>query len=69
MTLAYNFQIIAMRYNDIRDETAIVDKVLKNYIAAWEKDGGYLQDDKFFINWYMVKQDRIVPGGIAITAW
>ncbi|CAG5179188.1 uncharacterized protein ALTATR162_LOCUS9077 [Alternaria atra] len=63
------FPIIAMRYNDIRDKTAVVDKVLKDYIAAWGKDGGYLQDDKFFINWYMVKQDRIVPGGIAITAW
>jgi hypothetical protein len=58
-----------MRYNDIRDGTAVVDKVLKNYNAAWEKQGGFLQDDKFVISWYMIKQDRIVPGGIAMTAW
>jgi hypothetical protein len=58
-----------MRYNDIRDGTAVADKVLKNYTAAWDKEGGFLQDDKFIINWYMVKQDRIVPGGVGITAW
>lgn len=47
----------------------MADKVLKNYTAAWDKEGGFLQDDKFVINWYMVKQDRIVPGGVGITAW
>ncbi|USP77976.1 hypothetical protein yc1106_05250 [Curvularia clavata] len=60
--------IIAMRYNDVRNGTAIVDNVLKNYVEAWEKSGGFLQDDKFVINSYMVKQGRTIPGGIGFTA-
>lgn len=58
-----------MRYNDVRQGTAVADKVLKNYAAAWGDENGFLQEDKFFINWYMVKQDRTVDGGIGFTAW
>ncbi|KAF4536480.1 uncharacterized protein LTHEOB_2241 [Lasiodiplodia theobromae] len=61
--------IIAMRYNDVRQGTAVADKVLNNYAAAWGDENGFLQEDKFFINWYMVKQDRTVDGGIGFTAW
>ncbi|CAK1360493.1 unnamed protein product [Cercospora beticola] len=63
------FPIIAMRYNDVRAGTNVVDKVLKNYTAAWEEHGGFLQGNKFVHSWYMVKQERIVPGNIGTTAW
>ncbi|GIZ45999.1 hypothetical protein CKM354_000914200 [Cercospora kikuchii] len=63
------FPIIAMRYNDVRIGTNVVEKVLKNYTAAWEKHGGFLQGNKFVHSWYMVKQERIVPGNIGTTAW
>ncbi|KAK0637705.1 hypothetical protein DIS24_g10565 [Lasiodiplodia hormozganensis] len=64
-----NIMIIAMRYNDVRQGTAVADKVLKNYAAAWGDENSFLQEDKFFINWYLVKQDRTVDGGIGFTAW
>lgn len=68
-SLADSCEIIATRYNDVRARTNVVDKVLKNYTAAWEKHGGFLQGNKFVHSWYMVKQQRIVPGNIGTTAW
>ncbi|KAJ7146380.1 hypothetical protein C8R44DRAFT_13492 [Mycena epipterygia] len=64
------FPIIAMRYNDVRNGTNIVDDVLKKYTSAWKSKQGFQQDDGLFVNWYSVKQDRKVPaGGLGFTAW
>lgn len=63
------FPIIAMRYNDIRKGTSIVDDVLEKYCAAWGGKNGFVQNDKHIVNWYMVKQGRIVPGGVGSSAW
>lgn len=58
-----------MRYNDIRKGTSIVDDVLEKYCAAWGGKNGFVQNDKHIVHWYMVKQGRIVPGGVGTSAW
>ncbi|EKG20437.1 hypothetical protein MPH_02247 [Macrophomina phaseolina MS6] len=63
------FPIIAMRYNDFRKGTNVAEEVLQKYLAAWGGENSLVQEDKFFFNWYMVKQGRTVPGGLAVSAW
>lgn len=63
------FPLIAMRYNDARDGTNIVDDVLRKYSAAW-KAKGMIQENGLFVDWYAPNQDRVKEApSIAFTAW
>jgi hypothetical protein len=62
-------QIIAMRYNDVRNGTKIVDEVLEKYTAAW-KAKGMIQENGLFVNWYSPKRDQMRPAAsLEFTAW
>ncbi|KAJ6541708.1 hypothetical protein B0H19DRAFT_322123 [Mycena capillaripes] len=64
------FPLVAMRYNDIRNGTNIVDGVLEKYTAAWKSNRGFQQDDGLFISFYRQKQNQRIPaGGVGFTAW
>lgn len=73
------FQIIAVRYNDIRDGTNLAEQVTKKYRDAWDAKG-MVQADGLYADWLMLKQDVLWPpenvpfGGmpardIGFTAW
>lgn len=64
-------KLIAMRYNDIRDGTNHMDEILPKYKAGWAKKRGMVAtDSNLFVDWWMVKQDFIVPPrDLAFTAW
>jgi hypothetical protein len=58
-----------MRYNDVRDDTNIVEEVIPKYVAAW-KEKGMVQENGLFVNWYMPKQGKMVNSpDIGNTAW
>ena len=58
-----------MRYNDSRDGTTEVEEVLTKYRAAWDKKG-MVSDSGLFIDFWMVKQNFIVPPqDVGWTAW
>lgn len=58
-----------MRYNDVRDGTDVVEDVLRKYQAAWRQKG-LVMDDGLFPDWWMVKQDHILPArDLSFTAW
>ncbi|KAJ7686847.1 hypothetical protein B0H17DRAFT_940077 [Mycena rosella] len=64
------FPIIAVRYNDIRNGTNVVNGVLEKYTRAWKSKKGFHQGDGLFVERHMVKQDDMVPAGsIGFTAW
>ncbi|KAJ6489608.1 hypothetical protein C8R47DRAFT_1014826 [Mycena vitilis] len=64
------FPMIAMRYNDVRTGTNIVDGVLEKYAKAWESQKGFLQDDGLFVDFYRTRQSQRIPaGGVGFTAW
>lgn len=59
-----------MRYNDSRDGTNKVEEVLDKYRAAWNKKGSLVSSDGLFVDFWMVKQDFIVPpSDVGWTAW
>lgn len=63
-------QLIAIRYNDARNGTNIIEGVLEKYTAAWKSRQGFLQDDGLFIQMFKVKRgDRILERGVGFTAW
>ncbi|KIW92318.1 uncharacterized protein Z519_07302 [Cladophialophora bantiana CBS 173.52] len=63
------FPIIAMKYNDSRDGTNNVEDVLAKYKAAWDKKG-MVASNSLLIDFWMVKQDYIVPPtDVGWTAW
>lgn len=58
-----------MRYNDVRDGTTVIEDVLGKYKAAWDKKG-LVREGGLFPDWWLVKQDHIVPPrDVAFTAW
>jgi len=62
-------QIIAMRYNDVRNGTKIVDEVLEKYTAAL-KAKGMIQENGLFVNWYAPKRGEMRPAAsLGFTAW
>jgi hypothetical protein len=64
-----NAQLIAIKYNDGRDGTHKMDDILAQYRAAWDKKG-MVAPDGLFVDFWMVKQDFIVPPrDIGWTAW
>lgn len=60
-----------MRYNDVRDGTNHMDEILPKYKAGWAKKRGMVAtDSNLFVDWWMVKQDFVVPPqDLAFTAW
>ncbi|KAH7124876.1 hypothetical protein B0J13DRAFT_588996 [Dactylonectria estremocensis] len=63
------FPLMAIRLNDVRNGTNIVEDVCTKYMEAWDRKG-MLQEDGLMVNWYAVKQDKTVPAdGIGLTAW
>lgn len=62
-------QLIALRYNDLRDKTTLSGEVQEKYVAAW-KSKGMVQEDGRFIMWYSPKQDsKTLARDIGSTAW
>ncbi|KAJ6601169.1 hypothetical protein DFH09DRAFT_1490267 [Mycena vulgaris] len=68
--ILHSFVIIAVRCNDVRNGTNVVDGVLEKYTAAWKSKRGFQQADGLFVDWHRVKQDDMIPsGGLGFTAW
>ncbi|KAK7063673.1 Ldi domain-containing protein [Favolaschia claudopus] len=64
------FPLIAIRYNDIRTGTNLIEGVLEKYTAAWDAKNGYLQDDGLFVHCFQVKQRQRIPErSLSFTAW
>lgn len=62
-------QIIAMRYNDVRDGTDNVHEVLKKYKAALIAKG-MMGENGLYANFYAVRQQvAVTPSHGAHTAW
>ena len=62
-------QMIAMRYNDVRDGTNVAGQVLEKYKAAWDKKG-MVASNGLYVDFYFVRQDRVMPPhSVGFTAW
>ncbi|KAJ5698280.1 hypothetical protein N7462_000285 [Penicillium macrosclerotiorum] len=63
------FPIIAMRYNDVRHGTSVVEGVLEKYWNAIQKKQ-MISSDGLFVDWLFLKQGNTKQaGGIGFTAW
>ncbi|KAL8951149.1 MAG: hypothetical protein Q9222_002856 [Ikaeria aurantiellina] len=63
------FPIIASRYNDVRNNTHVVDDVLTKYKKAWAQRG-MISENGLFRKWYQVNQDNVSDGQeISHSAW
>lgn len=63
------FHLIAMRYNDVRHGTQVLDHVLPKYTAAWEKKG-WVRDNGLITFFWMKKQDATLTSpDVSQTAW
>ncbi|KAE8372852.1 hypothetical protein BDV26DRAFT_82392 [Aspergillus bertholletiae] len=63
------FPIIAMRYNDVRHGTNVVDGVLEKYWEAVQKRG-MIAPDGLYVDWLLLRQESTVQKhGIGFTAW
>lgn len=61
--------MIAMRYNDLRDDTHVAPTVLERYQEAW-KTKGMFQDDGLMIDWFSPNQDgKTFATDPGFTAW
>ncbi|OBT64963.1 hypothetical protein VE03_05645 [Pseudogymnoascus sp. 23342-1-I1] len=61
--------LIAMRYNDSRNGTNVVDEVLPKYKAAWA-GGSMFASNGLIVDWYRVNQKNMAqPMGLGFTAW
>jgi hypothetical protein len=62
-------QIIAMRLNDVRHKTKVIDVVLPKYLAAWGQKG-MVGPDGLFKDMWLVKQDYTLPAvDPGFSAW
>ncbi|KAG9570109.1 hypothetical protein KCU61_g8314, partial [Aureobasidium melanogenum] len=63
------FPMIAMRLNDVRHGTSVIDDVLEKYKAAWEKKG-MVGPGGLFKDMWLAKQDFTVPANDpGFSAW
>ncbi|KAF6788484.1 hypothetical protein CSOJ01_14997 [Colletotrichum sojae] len=63
------FPLIAIKYNDVRDEVDVSPGVLEKYRAAWAAKG-MVQEDGLLYEWYSPKQDRKMPTtDVSNSAW
>lgn len=61
--------MIAMRYNDIRNNTTVADEVVAKYRAAWAEKG-LVAENGLFRRWYLVRQKTAMDSSeISHTAW
>lgn len=59
-----------MRYNDVTDNTTVLDEVLPKYKAAWAKKHGFVGDNGLLRRAYARGQDKIFDSDdISHTAW
>lgn len=66
---ADNGKIIATRYNDIFNNTNIVEDVLTKYQQAWS-GRGFVSANGLFRKWYTVRQNRIDDSDeLSHSAW
>jgi len=62
-------KIIATRYNDIFNNTNIVEDVLTKYKKAWS-GRGFVSPKGLFRKWYTVRQDRVDDSDeLSHSAW
>ncbi|KAL7944076.1 hypothetical protein V8C42DRAFT_353921 [Trichoderma barbatum] len=63
------FPLIAIRYNDIRDNRNVIGPVLERYMAAW-KERKMVHANGLYVDWWRPKQDDMVSvADIGLTAW
>ena len=63
------FPLIAVRYNDVRNGTKLIDDVLVKYMEAWQNKG-MVQDDGFLTWMWRKKQDSTMQSpDLSLTAW
>ncbi|KFY48645.1 hypothetical protein V495_01158 [Pseudogymnoascus sp. VKM F-4514 (FW-929)] len=63
------FPLIAMRYNDNRNGTNVVDEVLPKYKKAWA-GGSMFGSNGLIVDWYRVNQRNMAqPMSLGFTAW
>lgn len=68
-THADNGKIIATRYNDIFNNTNIVEDVLTQYKQAWS-GRGFVSANGLFRKWYTVRRDRVDDSDeLSHSAW
>ncbi|EOD44468.1 putative linalool dehydratase-isomerase precursor protein [Neofusicoccum parvum UCRNP2] len=64
------FPLIAIRYNDVRNGTNVIDGVLDKYRAAWDSRNGFTQGGDQMVAWWRPKQQDFVPGSsIGFSSW
>ncbi|KAJ1709552.1 hypothetical protein AFGD_001150 [Aspergillus flavus] len=62
------FPLIAMRYNDVRDGTNVVEDILAKYKEAWEEKQ-MVASNGLYVDWWYVNQDRPeAPKQVGFTA-
>ncbi|KAH7015888.1 hypothetical protein EDB80DRAFT_833114 [Ilyonectria destructans] len=62
-------KLVALRYNDVRDDTDFSRDIIENYMNAW-KEKGMLQEDGLLIYFYYPRQDRkTLSRDVGSTAW
>lgn len=63
------FPLIAIRYNDIRNGTNLIDSILAKYQSAWEKKG-MMSSEGLWTSFWMAKQDFTMgSSNVASQAW
>ncbi|KAL5347915.1 hypothetical protein ACLOAV_007326 [Pseudogymnoascus australis] len=63
------FPLIAMRYNDSRNGTNVINEVLPKYKAAWG-GGSMFASNGLIVDWYRVNQKNMAqPMSLGFTAW
>ena len=59
-----------MRYNDVRNNTNIVEDVLTKYQEAWAQRGGLVAENGLFRRWYHPRQDKVLTAEeLSHSAW
>jgi Linalool dehydratase/isomerase len=66
--ICHQFPLIAMRYNDVRNGTSVVEPVLEKYMATCEKRGMFDEQLGQIVCFWLVEQQKIVPGGSVWTS-
>jgi hypothetical protein len=61
--------MIAMRYNDVRNNSSVADDVVAKYRTAWAEKG-LVAENGLFRAWYLVRQKAVKDSpDISHTAW
>ncbi len=63
------FPLIAMRYNDVRKGTKVMDDVLPKYMEAWERKGMVQADGLLTWMWRKKQDSTMNSPDLSLTAW